>query len=73
MLRGAEADLLVTGEMTHHEVLDAVHRGSNVILCRHSNTERGYLSHLKNKLTVILGSSVEVFVSETDKDPLEVV
>ncbi|CAB4057767.1 unnamed protein product [Lepeophtheirus salmonis] len=30
------ADLWVTGEMSHHEVLDAVHKGQSVILCEHS-------------------------------------
>lgn len=45
--------LLLTGEMSHHEVLDAVHKGSHVILTRHSNSERGFLevvakTHLKN-------------------------
>lgn len=42
-----------TGEMSHHEVLDAVHKGIHVILTRHSNSERGFLKvaanhHLKN-------------------------
>lgn len=29
--------------MSHHEVLSYVAKGSSVILCNHTNTERGYL------------------------------
>lgn len=58
--------------MSHHEVLDAVHNGSHVILCHHSNSERGYLNELKVKLAKILGNSVEVYVAEADRDPLEI-
>ncbi|XP_005111922.1 NIF3-like protein 1 isoform X2 [Aplysia californica] len=73
VLGGVPADLLLTGEMSHHEVLDAVHRGSSVILCHHSNTERGFLVPLRDKLSGLLGSSVDIFISETDRDPLETV
>ncbi|CAL1543019.1 unnamed protein product [Lymnaea stagnalis] len=73
VLQSVACDLLVTGEMSHHEVLDAVHRGCNVVLCHHSNTERGYLVHLCKKLINTLGNSIDIFVSETDRDPLEVV
>jgi len=45
VLQGQTVDLLVTGEMSHHQVLDAVHQGVNVILTRHSNSERGFLKH----------------------------
>ncbi|CAG5115796.1 unnamed protein product [Candidula unifasciata] len=73
VLNEVTADLLLTGEMGHHEVLDAVHGGSHVILCHHSNTERGYLKHFQQKLVSLIGNSVEIFVSEADQDPLEVV
>merc|ERR1712043_114026 len=33
VLEGSKADLWITGEMSHHEVLDAVHKGTSVILC----------------------------------------
>lgn len=44
ILKDAPADLLLTGEMSHHEVLAAVAKGQTVILTNHSNTERPYLS-----------------------------
>ncbi|GFO19885.1 nif3-like protein 1 [Plakobranchus ocellatus] len=71
--QAGKADLLLTGEMSHHEVLDAVHQGSHVILARHSNSERGYLKSLQSKLVTALGASVEVFISDADQDPLKVV
>ena len=73
MLRGVCADLYVTGEMSHHEVLDAVHRGRSVILCDHSNTERGFLSNLQKTLTDLFENKITVIQSTVDKDPLEVV
>ena len=36
MFKGIEADLYFTGEMTHHEVLAAVERGTGVIACTYS-------------------------------------
>lgn len=44
LMRGSEIpDLLFTGEMSHHETLAAIERGSVVISLAHSNSERGYL------------------------------
>ncbi|KAF4611559.1 hypothetical protein D9613_004398 [Agrocybe pediades] len=62
MLLGQDADVYLTGEMSHvkltfvtfhplqHEVLAAVAAGKHVILCGHTNTERGYLPILAAKL-----------------------
>lgn len=45
------ADLLFTGELSHHEALAAIERGQCVITLFHSNTERGFLhSVLKPQL-----------------------
>ncbi|XP_061666918.1 NIF3-like protein 1 isoform X2 [Syngnathoides biaculeatus] len=73
VLNGVQADLYVTGEMSHHEVLDAVAKGTSVILSDHSNSERGYLSVFRDKLTEKLPADVVVMVSKADRDPLEVV
>jgi putative NIF3 family GTP cyclohydrolase 1 type 2 len=63
--------------MSHHETLAAVASGSSVILCNHTNTERGYLGDvLKGWLKEELDKEEEgweVLVSEEDKDPLRVV
>jgi putative NIF3 family GTP cyclohydrolase 1 type 2 len=73
-----KADLYLTGELGHHDVLEALEQQSTVVLCEHSNTERGYLKDvLKPKLEELLsqdgGEAVEIIVSTTDKDPLAVV
>lgn len=66
-------DLLLTGEMSHHDVLAAAEKGSVVMLCEHTNTERGFLNAvLKDRLAAELGSDVKVIVSSTDADPLVV-
>lgn len=73
ILQGVEADLYLTGEMSHHDVLDAASKGINVILCEHSNTERGFLSDLQEMLGVHLENKINIILSETDRDPLRVV
>ncbi|XP_036612149.1 NIF3-like protein 1 [Trichosurus vulpecula] len=73
VLQGVEADLYLTGEMSHHDVLDAAAQGINVILCEHSNTERGFLSELQDTLAAHLENKVNIILSETDRDPLQVV
>ena len=59
--------------MSHHDVLDAVSNGTHVILCEHSNTERGFLKTLIPIFNDMLNSQVKVTVSELDKDPLIVI
>lgn len=55
VLRDVEADLLFTGELSHHDALAATERGSCVVTLFHSNTERGFLhSVLREKLMVTL-------------------
>lgn len=73
VLNGVQADLYITGEMSHHEVLDAVAKGTSVLLSDHSNSERGFLTVFREKLAVRLPESVTVVVSKADRDPLEVV
>lgn len=74
VLAGVKADLYLTGEMSHHEVLDACQKGINVILCNHSNTERGFLSEFAPKLqNSLLEGKVNVIVSQIDRDPLTIV
>ncbi|KAL8909212.1 MAG: hypothetical protein Q9207_000386 [Kuettlingeria erythrocarpa] len=55
VLSGVDADLLFTGELSHHEALAATEKGQCVITLFHSNSERGYLSSvLREKLTTVL-------------------
>ena len=67
------ADVYVTGEMSHHDVLAAQARGVTVILSEHTLTERGYLqARLKPKLEAILPPGYNVLVSETDANPINI-
>ncbi|KAE9403410.1 NGG1 interacting factor 3-like protein [Gymnopus androsaceus JB14] len=81
---GKKADVYFTGEMQHHEVLAAVAAGTNVILCGHTNTERGYLPILASKLQAQLQQQAsksdsgfnepfDVVVSSSDRHPLQFV
>ncbi|XP_026495251.2 NIF3-like protein 1 [Vanessa tameamea] len=69
----AEADLFLTGEMLHHDILDATQRGISVILTNHSDSERGFLCGFSSDLQSQLDNKVLVLVSEYDKDPLSTV
>lgn len=73
VLRKARTDLMISGEMSHHEVLNYVSNGSAVILCEHSNTERGFLKRMKTILSKELDETVDILVSSTDSDPLQIV
>lgn len=67
-----QVDLLVTGEMRHHDVLGRALRGTHVVLTDHTNTERGYLPHLARRLTELC-PGLDAQLSLLDRDPLEVV
>jgi dinuclear metal center YbgI/SA1388 family protein len=66
--QGCEAFL--TGEMRHHDVLEAQERGCTVILAGHTNTERGYLPLLRERMVEAL-PGLNVTVSKEDEDPLK--
>ncbi|XP_071945350.1 NIF3-like protein 1 isoform X1 [Antedon mediterranea] len=70
VLIGVPADLYITGEMSHHELLEINSQGISVILSNHSNSERAYLKILKKQLEKIMEGKVDVMVSEVDADPL---
>lgn len=68
---GIQADCYLTGEMSHHNVLAATLNGAHVILCEHTNTERGYLPIFRKILRKALGNSIDISVSEIDSDPIK--
>jgi len=78
LLNGLQnVDVLITGELSHHEALAATERGVVVVCLGHSNSERGYLHRVMQPklLEALRGDSSidvqesEVFVSEKDRDP----
>lgn len=72
LLSGCRADLLLTGEMRHHDVLDLAHRGTSVILTDHTHSERGYLPRLRSRI-LARAPDLEVHISTADLEPLQVV
>jgi len=64
-------EAFVTGEMRHHNVLAALHEGMHVLLAGHTNTERGYLSRLADRLQQEL-PGIQTRISKRDRDPLVV-
>lgn len=62
-------DLFVTGEMRHHDVLDAVQSGVSVVLCGHTQTERPYLPTYRQRLSRATGPAVTWRLSRADAAP----
>ncbi|KAH9905997.1 GTP cyclohydrolase 1 type 2/Nif3 [Xylariomycetidae sp. FL2044] len=78
VLKNTDAQVLVTGEMTHHYALRHTQLGQIVVTVFHSNSERKYLEQrLKPMLEVQLETtkyaSTRVVVSQHDRDPFEIV
>jgi putative NIF3 family GTP cyclohydrolase 1 type 2 len=86
MLNGIDVDLLLTGELSHHEALAAIEQGKCVITTFHSNTERAFLKgKMKPALTAELKTMAtdstkwgleegfDIAVSEVDRDPFEII
>jgi dinuclear metal center YbgI/SA1388 family protein len=66
-------DLVLTGEMRHHDILSNIARGTSVVVCDHTHTERGYLPRLAERLRQVSDPDLEVFVAASDVEPLRVV
>ncbi|KAK3603285.1 hypothetical protein CHS0354_007613 [Potamilus streckersoni] len=73
LLKDVSASLFVTGEISHHDILHAMYSGTSVIVCDHSNTERGYLSCLKEKLQSLFDNNIKIIFSTMDLEPLVIV
>jgi dinuclear metal center YbgI/SA1388 family protein len=69
VLTGAPADVYLTGEMSHHEILACRASGKAVILLDHSSSERPFLEELARRVSEF--ECVEsVVVSEEDVEPI---
>lgn len=77
VVKDAGADVVVTGEVSHHNALKAVQTGVLVVQVFHSNSERGFLRErlvplLKGQLQTSVPGA-EVYMSDVDRDPFEIV
>jgi dinuclear metal center YbgI/SA1388 family protein len=61
-------EVYVTGEMKHHEVMVMLDGGMSVILAGHTNSERGYLPRLRERVLEQL-KGVKCLVSREDRSP----
>ena len=63
-----DVDLLITGEMRHHDLLYRAQSGTAVVLTEHSRCERGYLSLYAQHIAD--STQAQVHISRRDDDPL---
>ena len=54
---------MLAGEMSHHDVLDIMHKGTSIIMADYFNTERGFLHRAKVKIEGLCKEGVEVWCS----------
>lgn len=66
----AGATLFVTGEARHHDQLDALARGIELVLPGHTATERGYLPTLSRLLRAECPGTV-THIARSDRAPVE--
>lgn len=64
----ARADVFVTGEIRHHDALEALRRGTAIIAALHSNSERAAIGAFAKRLAERL-AGVAVHTSTADVDP----
>ena len=69
VLKNCDVDMILTGELSHHEILAFTARGTHVLLCGHDNTERPYLPIMAAKLQAEVGDEAVVKVSQSDRCP----
>lgn len=67
----AGAELYLTGEMRHHDALEAVASGMTVVCLGHSHSERITLKSLAGRLKKLL-PKLAVVQSKKDADPFEI-
>lgn len=69
VFKSVDADLYYTGELSHHEALALKEQGKAVIVCNHSNTERGYLKEMQKMLErECEGEDITFIVSSSDEE-----
>ncbi|MCH2133929.1 MAG: Nif3-like dinuclear metal center hexameric protein [Phycisphaerales bacterium] len=66
--QAAGATAFLTGEMRHHDVLAARAAGVTVLLPGHTNSERGFLPILRDRLATALPGGA-IIVSSSDESP----
>ena len=69
LVKASDAELLITGEMRHHDVLALRARGQAVLLAGHTQTERPFLPELAERLAAGSGGRVAWSVASSDRAP----
>lgn len=64
-----DLDVWITGEMRHHDVLDALQRRQMVVLAGHTQTERPYLVEYRRRLASLGLTNVSWAISRRDLPP----
>lgn len=67
-----DIDVFFTGELRHHDAIDATEKGIGLVLAGHTNTERCFLpTYRKRILETLPDNPPEILISKADKPPVE--
>ena len=73
MLKDAQADVILTGELSHHETLHFIQNGQIVLLLGHWHSEHGFLEdHFASQLSIELNRSSDDLHHEFFSKPIRV-
>lgn len=62
-------DAFLTGEIRHHDALQAASQGLALLLAGHTQTERPYLPTYRRNIKKLTGKAVDWHISKTDRPP----
>jgi len=69
-MASAGAEVLLTGELSHHDALAALDRRLGVILVGHHTSERPVLALARRRLIRSFGEGLDVAIAGGDRDPV---
>ncbi|MDD6310527.1 MAG: Nif3-like dinuclear metal center hexameric protein [Firmicutes bacterium] len=69
----AGCDVMVTGDVKHHEALDVIADGFNIVDAGHYGTEKFFAHSMGQRLEGIFGKNIKIIESNTVTDPFVMV
>ena len=63
--------VFITGDVKHHDAVDAMEMGMNVIDAGHYGTEKIFISNMAAQLRELLGNKVEIMGAESNRNPFD--
>lgn len=63
--------VFITGDVKHHDAVDAMEMGMNVIDAGHYGTEKIFINNMAAQLKTIFGDKIEIIEAESNRNPFD--